>query len=268
MQVTSTGFRTDLMVRRLEGSVITERPGYLTVRTPANPTFWWGNFVLVPEAALADGPAALVALFEAEFPGAGHIAIGVDAQRDDPAARLRFTEFGLTADVMTVLTATGLGDPPHPAAADIRALAGDSDFAQLAALRAADPAASGGEPESEFARARLAAQRATVQAGHGAWLGAFRDGRLLSGLGVFSDGGGVARYQDVATHPAARRQGLAGTLVRAAAGYARAELGAQTLVIVADPAGPAISSYRAAGFTGHEAQVSLQHTDPTRARPA
>ena len=61
-------------------------------------------------------------------------------------------------------------------------------------------------------------------------------------------GGGLARYQDVETDPAARRRGLAGTLVWRAGRYAAEAFGAGTLVIVADPAEGAIRVYRACGF--------------------
>jgi hypothetical protein len=47
MQVTSLGFQTDLALRVLEGAEITDRGDYLVVRTPDNPTFYWGNFLLL-----------------------------------------------------------------------------------------------------------------------------------------------------------------------------------------------------------------------------
>ncbi|MFD0539584.1 hypothetical protein ACFQY7_43375 [Actinomadura luteofluorescens] len=74
MHVRSLAFRTDLLLRRLAGSVVIDHPSHLVVRTPANPHFWWGNFVLVPPHALPAAPD----LFAAEFPEASHLAIGVD----------------------------------------------------------------------------------------------------------------------------------------------------------------------------------------------
>lgn len=35
------------MLLGLQGSVIEQRPGYQVIRTPANPTFHWGNFLLL-----------------------------------------------------------------------------------------------------------------------------------------------------------------------------------------------------------------------------
>ena len=66
--------------------------------------------------------------------------------------------------------------------------------------------------------------------------------------GVVTDGSGIARYQNVETQPEFRRQGLATRLVYEAGVHALAELGAKTLVIVADPDDEAIRIYRAAGL--------------------
>jgi predicted GNAT family acetyltransferase len=64
-----------------------------------------------------------------------------------------------------------------------------------------------------FLQARLAAERVLTEAGHGFWFGAFTGGTLVAQLGLNTGEGGLARYQSVETHPAARRQGLAGNLV-------------------------------------------------------
>jgi hypothetical protein len=43
MTVVSLGYRTDLMLLELQGSVIEQRAGYQVIRTSANPTFHWGT---------------------------------------------------------------------------------------------------------------------------------------------------------------------------------------------------------------------------------
>ena len=96
-----------------------------------------------------------------------------------------------------------------------------------------------------------------TEEGTGAWFGAFVGGRLVAQLGLFDAGDGYARYQHVETDPAARRQGLAGTLVWHAGRYGREVLHARTLVIVADPADVAIRVYCACGLTDRESQFSF-----------
>jgi len=252
------------MLRALEGSEVVDHPGYVTVRSPAQPDFWWGNFLLLPAAAAYGDAQRWLSLFRAEFPDAGHVALGLDGT-GDPAADLgRFTAAGLVPQQETVLTTATPREPPHPCwDAMIRPLAGDGDWQQAMRLQSACDAAGGGPGGPAFLEARYAVRRRLTEAGQGAWLGAFRDGELVAQLGIFATAGGLARYQDVATHPAARRQGLAGTLVWQAARYAIDRLGASTLVIVADPGEGAIRIYRSTGFADRETQVSLERASRT-----
>jgi GNAT superfamily N-acetyltransferase len=263
VRVISLGFQTDLMVRTLEGSEVIDHPDYVTVRSPANPEFWWGNFLLLPAAA-AHGPAEpWLDLFCTEFPGAGHLALGLDGAGLPKPDFGSFATAGLELVQENVLTAPALREPPRPNRdAVIRPLAGDQDWQQAVELQATCDAADGGPATRTFVEARYAARRQATKAGRGAWFGAFRDGELVAQLGIFAQPGGLARYQDVGTHPAARRQGLAGTLVWRAGQYALGELGARMLVIVADPTEAAIRVYRSVGFADHETQLSM-HRAPS-----
>jgi GNAT superfamily N-acetyltransferase len=263
VHVISLGFQTDLMVRALEGSEVIDHPDYVTVRSPANPEFWWGNFLLLAAAAAHRPAAPWLDLFRTEFPGADHLALGLDGTGDPEPDFGSFATAGLELDQETVLTAPALHEPPRPNRdAVIRPLAGDQDWRQVVELQAICDAADGGPATRTFIEARYAARRRATEAGHGAWFGAFRDGELVAQLGIFAQPGGLARYQDVGTHPTARRQGVAGTLVWRAGQHALGELGARTLVILADPAEAAIRVYRSVGFADRETQLSM-HRAPS-----
>ena len=95
------------------------------------------------------------------------------------------------------------------------------------------------------------------EAGHGESFGAFLDGRLRSVAGIYGKAAGTARYQEVATARAWRRRGLAGTLVWRAGLHGLGPLGARSVVIVAEPSGPAIGLYRSLGFVAVERQVQV-----------
>jgi GNAT superfamily N-acetyltransferase len=246
------------MLRVLEGSEVTDHPGYVTIRTPANPEFWWGNFLLLPAGAQGEAGRWL-SLFSAEFPAAAHVALGLDITGGDDSDLAGLAAAGLDVQRDTVLTTRALREPPHPnRAASIRQLAGDGDWQQSAKLQELCDAEDGFAASQAFTSARNRARRRLAEAGPGAWFGAFLDGELVAQLGVISGGDRIARYQDVGTHPAARRQGLAGTLVYRAGQYALDYLGARTLVIVADPSEDAIRVYRSAGFEDRESQVRAQ----------
>ncbi|WP_051950807.1 GNAT family N-acetyltransferase [Actinacidiphila yeochonensis] len=265
MDVVSLGYRTDLMLRRMAGAAVTDQGSYLAVRTPANPGFWWGNFLLHPEPPLPGDARRWAERFAAEFPGAAHLAIGVDGTRGATGDPAELERLGVTVETLTVLTADRLAPPARPApGAVLRPLAGDDDWAQAVELNLACAEGPTG-PSAQanhrlFAERRTAEARALCEAGHGAWFGAFADGRLLAGAGLFGDGGGLARFQNVETHPDVRRRGLATHLVHHAGGWGLGAFGARaTLVIVADPDPDhhAIGVYRALGFADAEQQVQL-----------
>jgi GNAT superfamily N-acetyltransferase len=256
VDIRSLGFRTDLMIRALEGSEITDRGDYLVIRTPANPTFWWGNFLLAPAPPALGEPGDWLERFAAEFPAAEHVTVGIDTDDARTVDADAFAALGLEAELSVMLTSTVPHEPPHPnTGAVFRPLADDDDWRQAAQLRAVITAGSPGQ-DPDFLRARQAAERALTEAGHGWWFGAFTAGRLVAQLGVISDGSGVARYQNVETHPDARRRGLAGTLVWRAGQHALAG-GAQRLVIAADPAEGAVRVYRSVGFAQRETQLGF-----------
>ena len=255
MEVRSLGYRTDLAILALGGSQVTDRGDHLAVRTPGNPDFWWGNFLLLRDLKPGSG-RDWTARFAAEFPDARHLALGLD-EPDTRAADPGHLP-GMTMERNAVMTAASLKAPPHPdTQAVIRALEGDTDWRQSLELTAALYA---GEPGSDagFLTAQLAAKRALTESGHGAWHGAFLHGTLVSQLGLVTAEPGLARYQSVETHPAARRRGLAGTLVWRAGATALAD-GTTTLVMVAEPDSAAIRVYRSVGFTVTEHQLSFIH---------
>ena len=253
MEVRSLGYRTDLAILTLEGSQIADRGDYLVIRTPGNADYWWGNFLLLRRLDRGSG-GDWVARFAAEFPDARHIALGVDETEADvvPSGELA----GMAMQRNAVMRATSVHAPPYPnTEAVFRPLAGEADWRQSLEVASA---VSADEPgvDRGFLVARLAARRALAEAGQGAWFGAFVDGALVCQLGIVSGEPGLARYQSVETHPAARRRGLAGTLVWHAGSTALSG-DPSTLVMVADPEDIAIRVYRSVGFTVAEAQIGF-----------
>lgn len=252
------------MVRRLAGSVITDRGDHLVVRSPHNPDFYWGNFLLLAGAPRPGESERWLIAFGSEFPDARHVAIGVDAPDGDPGAVAELVAAGLTVEVDTVLQASSLTEPAVAnGRATFRPLLTARDWGQASTLRQVVATADGFDSSAHqlFLEHQIDEGRRLAGGGHGHFFGAFASGRLLALLGLVTDGTGVARFQSVETHPDHRRRGLASMLVYQAGQYGLREMGARTLVIVADPSGPAIGIYRALGFHEAERQVGL-------ARPA
>lgn len=259
MQVHSLGFRTDLMLRRLGGAVVDDHDDHLVIRTPDNPWFYWGNFLLVPPLGPGEDRRWLD-VFAETFPDAEHVAIGVDGINGELGHCSALREAGLEAEVDVVLTATTLHAPDRPpAVAELRPLTSDDDWRQSVAFRI-EVDAVGGPAQREFARARQAELRRQVEAGHGVYVGAFVDDGLVAELGCYTDGTGLARFQSVETAAAYRRQGLASALMLLAEQLLRQAHTVERLVIVADPSYVAIDLYRRLGFVDAERQVQWQRS--------
>ncbi|MGZ5399217.1 MAG: GNAT family N-acetyltransferase [Nocardioides sp.] len=247
MDVQSMGFRTEIPLLEMSGSLVEDHDTHLVVRTPGNPHYYWGNFLLLPEApGTVEEVGHWLAEHRRAFPEAKHRTLGID--RVDGADLSPLSDAGMTVEVPVAMTATSVHPPPRPdTTAEIRRLDGDDEWEQVIDLTLA-----GEEDDAhltrDFIARKTAANRSLVAGGHGHWWGAFSDGRLVASMGIVRAGVGLARFQSVKTHPDHRGRGLAGTLVHRASTDAFATLDAQTLVMVADPDYLAIRVYRSVGF--------------------
>ncbi|HEY4568196.1 MAG TPA: GNAT family N-acetyltransferase [Kribbella sp.] len=256
MEITSLGYRTDLLLLELSGSVFHDAGEYVVVRTPDNPGFWWGNFLLY-RTPFATGDTKLrLDDFHRELPAARHVAFGIDSVDGVIGAEDELVAAGFTIERNVVMTASEVIPPSRPNdEATYRLLSTDDDWVQLFQQSLATAPMEVESGYEDFTRRKLAAQRVLVEAGHGVWFGAFDGNRLQSSLGLMFDGKGLARFQSVQTSPEDRGRGLASTLVHRASTYGLTEGGARTLVMVADPDYLAIRIYRALGFTDSETQL-------------
>ena len=253
------GYRTDIMVRRLAGSSIIERGRFIVVRTPDNPSFHWGNFLLWPDPPAEDELAEWSATFIEEFPEANHMAFGVDVTAI-PERHTFPPTAGLESDLSVVLTAERpppLGDLGE--ATTIRPLRSDEDWGDELDLQSTldaeqAPLAVG---HHEYLERRTDEVKMMVEQRCTEYFGAFTDGHLCSVVGIASDGEGVARYQNVGTLPDYRRRGFASALLARAGAFAVEEWGAGLLVIIADRGGPAAGLYQSLGFAPVEEQWGM-----------
>ena len=249
----SLAFRTDLALRRAEGAEISPSAVGTVVRMRGNPTFRWGNFLLVPAAG---DPAMRVAQHAEAFPGAGFTTVGVD----DAHAVLDEGEWlsaGFEIERLVVLTT----ERPVPAdAAGVRPLVSDEDWSAEARI-ALELEDAPDDAHVLFTARRTAERRSAVERGRFVWLGAEVGGEIVATAGVADAGDGVARFQDVQTAVAHRRRGHASALVSAGVRAAATMFGSAVFVLVADREGPAIGLYRRLGFREVETQLQLSRVD-------
>ncbi|MGY2875052.1 GNAT superfamily N-acetyltransferase [Marmoricola sp. URHA0025 HA25] len=234
------GWRTDLAVRRAGGSTVDELADHLVVRSPDNPAFHWGNFVLVTDPGAVDDADRWVSTFEKEFPGAEHRAIGLVAEPGDDSG---WYQQGLVVEHEDVLGADRRPEPtPVPQGYLVRRLGTHEDWSQSTGLELDEYPG-----DAEFHHAATATRARMSERGVAAWFGAFHGDRLVAQLGIVDCGDAVARYQAVLTAADHRRHGLASHLLGEAAGWA-ADRRARSWVIVADADSPASRLYQGRGF--------------------
>lgn len=260
MHVNSLGYRTDLIFARHDGTV-TDRGDYLVVRTPSNPGFHWGNFLLFGRAPRAGDALEWFELFEQEIESkqpTHHIAIGWDASERGEVDG--FITRGMSVECDTVMSASALTPPPFlNTQVEVRALREDAEWEAATALQLQmrEPC-YGLKGYTQFKSAQMARYRAMSRLGLGDWYGAFLGGELVADMGIFHDGAGLARYQSVETRSDHQRQGICARLLLESAALAREHHPTiQAFVIVAKAGSQAARLYGSAGFSMSERQWGM-----------
>ena len=265
MKVHSLGYRTDLIYPAFDGEII-DRGDYLVIKTPSNPSFYWGNFLLFENPPQDEDNLRWPELFAREVGQPPHIlheAYGWDTIQNKSGIIQPFLDRGYQVEHSVVLTAMRedlkLKSPPG---FTFRQLRSEDDWMQSTEnqVLCREPVFSE-DGYRVFRQEQAKRYQEMVSGGLGAWFGAFSGNQLVGDLGIFCNGE-LARYQSVGTHPNFRRRGIAGTLVHKAALYAFDHHNVETLVIVAEADSPAQRLYQSIGFKFAEYQMGVWKADP------
>jgi ribosomal protein S18 acetylase RimI-like enzyme len=241
--------------------IVERSDDHLVVRSPTNPTHWWGN-LLVFDDAPGDGDGErwerLFADAFASEPRVRHRTFAWD--RTDDVRGAADTEFGARGyDVeRTVgLIAAPEGIHSHPRAnreIEVRALdprpgADERWWQQVVEIQLGGRTIERVDEEVErvFTQTRQAQLREMFCAGNGAWYVALDAGDVVASMGIVVTAG-RGRYQAVDTVQSHRRRGICSRMLVDAARDAVARYGATQLVIAADPDYHAAGIYESVGF--------------------
>lgn len=261
MQVKSLGYRTDLIFPKFDGEIL-DRGNYLVIRTPSNPTFYWGNFLLFSDPPDPGDDLRWRSIFIEEIgcpPDIRHQTFGWDTPSGESGHIQPFLDDGFQFNDLVVLTINQTPSARQPASGlDFRPLQSEDDWDQATEnqIRCREP----GHEESHFRifkQDQMLRYRKMERAQMGAWYGVFIGGELVGDLGIIHDQE-LGRFQSVETHPAHRRQGIASSLICSAASHALEQFGIRSLVMVADKGSPAERLYKSLGFEMTERQVGLE----------
>jgi GNAT superfamily N-acetyltransferase len=241
MHIRSVGLATDLELAKTRGQVI-DRDDYFVVRTPDDPSYYFGNLLVLPAAPQVGEVAYWTRKFASELgsdPAIKHVALRWDGIHGDTGATDELVAAGFTVEVLQVMTATSV--QAAPVDVELRPL----DARELPATAELEYAIGDRHDDvfRRFLHRRATWKQTLVASGLATFWGAFDDGTLVASLGLVSLGT-RARYQDVQTAASHRKRGIASALLAIAA----KDVTASELVIVAEPDSTAARVYGRVGF--------------------
>lgn len=265
------GWRSDFILHRFS-ALIDERDDCIVVRTPDNPGYYWGNFVLLPQAPQNDDLARWLGRFEREVvlrqPVCKHVAIGVNAVPADEQLPAWFAAgFERIETAIIEQHAGELRAPTKPARGrfELRQLDLITELEAVVALQCTDM--HGFEPQgyAEHRRQQMRRYAAMAQQGLAAWFGLWCDGVLAADCGLMRDGkqaGATGRFQRVVTDPAYRRRGLCSALVHGVTAWGFEHWGLGRILMCADPHDVALGIYESLGYRRIDSEWCLQRKAP------
>ncbi|MEX2502475.1 MAG: GNAT family N-acetyltransferase [Trueperaceae bacterium] len=235
---------------------------------PREPTFRWGNLLIVRSAPGPDDVQALEDRFDAAFddlPAVRHRTFTWDDPQGREGAIAAWSAAGYRPDRNAVRAARAddLAEPPRaPDRFGLRAVVAHDDWRTVTELPAAEPGEEEPAAYLAFRRGRAAFYRRLAGAPDvaGGWFLATIEGRPAGCLGLYVRAG-LGRFQQVFVAPEFRRRGVASAMVHAVARIGFASLGAERLVIIANEGEPADGLYARLGFRQIERWVGVSLAD-------
>ena len=267
MTLCSLLLQSNLMFQSLCGQ-IKERSNYVVVSTPDNPTYIWGNYLILSAPPAAQTSERWAKIFEQEFVSAQAVKhMALTWAGTGPFDAGEWTRKGFSVGQTTGLNVSAVPENVYtPNNIEFRPIMSDDEWQMTVELQVL--VSGGPRPDLEYRRfmqIKFENYRAMIRAGQGMWLGAFQRGKLIADLGLFLKND-FARFQNVETHPAYRNRGVGRALVQTASLWALKRPGIKTLVIESDPGSTADRLYRSLGFVETEQVVSLELRDRTNVR--
>jgi GNAT superfamily N-acetyltransferase len=226
--------------------LIGEFEDHFVIRSPHNPDYHWGNFILVTNNSLVNDSDRWLQTFSDAFPEVTWIAIGLPQY---PEFAENWITPGIEIERLDVLKALEQPACPQISSGYISRVLEGTDWDLLLAREISENKKSGEHDAESFERyigKAIEGFKELCAKGLAAWFGVFYGSELVADLGIVLCGK-TARYQSVQTDEKHRRNGLASHLLGKAAEWA-GQKGATAWVIVTESTNDAGRIYRKAGF--------------------
>lgn len=255
MYPTSAILSTDLNLLP-EDTVWRNGANAIYVRTPTAPNFFWGNYMIVLQSSSKRTAAQLLEDFQQNF-DCEHIAIAWDGEAKPARATIdSFVQSGFEIEHCCGMSYAQASLPEITTDTTIvRSIDSDKDWQRVVSLQQLMLGEDASTADRQLTVQRFRRFRKLVSQGNGFWLGVFCDEELIADLGLFAFNG-VARFQQIETHPEFRRRGHCTSLVVSALHKARQDFGPIDFALEAEANSAAMVLYQKLGFETKETLVS------------
>ncbi len=257
--IRSLSFRTDCELTRHTG-LVERKVAYTTIRSPNNPTYYWGNFILFDNPPTKGVFKEWTQIFDTEFAeSAERCALAWDSESTGDHSEFLEEGFELIDDI--TLTLDQLIQPRASSIPlQLRPLASDAEWQTVTDLQIACSEGMENNPGYRIFKERLFQNYRKMQEnGHGHWWGAFSGDTLVGDMGLFFDiSRKLARFQCVETHPDYRRKGVCSQLLSHIISTTLKTETPKSFVICTEKEGAARKVYESLGFKYHSKFYGLQ----------
>lgn len=262
MKIQNYGYLTDCILHRYRGE-IKERSDHLVIRTPSNPTHYWGNLLLFKEPPCDGDCDKMIDAYHSEFGAAsGHVAIGWESQELGVVSEFKEKGYDVMEDIVLKLD-----HPRTPSRLNngliIEKIEDESQWNDVLELQAKEYVTwDSSEGFGVFRKRLLEGLRNLKNQGHGEWWGAYSEGKLIGSMGLYFDiSRKVGRFQLVDTDSDHRRKGVCGTLLHHIVQDAYENSESPELFIVTEQDNPSARVYESVGFKRIQKMHGVSRSD-------
>ncbi|MDG2167065.1 MAG: GNAT family N-acetyltransferase [Opitutales bacterium] len=251
------GYLTDCIFHKLNG-IIEKKEDYILIKTPSNPTYYWGNLLHFQQAPKRGSFARWMDYFKKEFgKNCIHVTFAWDEEAKGEIKDFLAAGFDWNEQIVLHLDEPQL-DFELNKDVDVRPISTEEDWRAVIDLQIQMNDQEKTPGFIEFKEKAFATIRNNQEQGYGSWWGAFLNGKLVGDMGLFfDDDNGIGRFQIVETRPDFQNRRICKTLLKSVITHAIEVRGISTLVIVTESNNHARHVYRSCGFADHSKQCGV-----------
>lgn len=249
MRLTSLANLTDMIFHEFNG-VVTDHGDYISIETPDNPNYFWGNYLIFSKPPTPQDMPRWRDLFHQRFKNNSRILHETYTWEGLGTADTQlFVENDFVIDATLVLCLEKAEKPKKwNDQIEIRPYESKKDWEEALELQVQ---IHGKEfPKDHYLvyrRLKNERYQKMIAQNHGIWFGAYLRNQLVGDMGLFWKDK-IGRFQLVSTHPDFQRQGICSTLLYNVAQFGLQEKKLNRLVIAADESYFAKEIYKSVGF--------------------